>query len=197
MNQQTTYKSRPVRSPIQPRPSKEIVDANPVRSKLRELCTGTHSKINLSASFEEDTETMSAVGTEGLLAVRCILRDSSGRALGIGHASSVVSRINRASERLFFGLLNGSLVSACSSAGKTLDALRLGEIDEKYESEKTSYFRSGGPSGEDSKITPKQRAYLLQLASMNMSESDAEHFASTVDDMTRQEASAAIANFAA
>src|SRR3989344_5748209 len=139
MNQTTYRGSRSVRSPIQPPHSAQPArrkaqdtqeEEHPIREALRSLC-GTYE---LSATFSEDTGALSTVKTPGLIAVRCVL-SKDGRPIGIGHGSTVVSRINRPSERTVFSVLNGSLMSAINSACTTLDVLRLEGADEQMASE--------------------------------------------------------------
>src|SRR3989338_6913312 len=199
---QTPYNPRPVRSPVQLHPA-EVArnraldtqdEEHPTRRTVRRLC-GTY---NLSATFSEDTGTLSTVRTPGLIAVQCVLSKDE-KAIGIGHGSSIISRINRGTERTVFSCLNGALMSAINSACKTLDVLRLEVSDEHAASDKTSMVRDFHGMREASVSEPatdKQKQYLLQLASINLDEGDREQFASTVDDMTKAEASEAIQRFA-
>jgi hypothetical protein len=139
---------------------------------------------------------MTTLQTEGLIAVRCILRDQSGRPLGLGHASSVVSRINKATERLFFGLLNGSLMSGINSACKSLDAIRLGEEDERYEADRNSRYSPSTPEP-TAMATEKQIAYARQLIATRVSaESDQESMLGSISTMTREEISSLIQELA-
>src|SRR3989344_8906718 len=125
---QTQYKSRPVRSPFQPRQSHPVKAAqerslnmndeqNPVRQILAKLC---QARYVLSAGFSVDTTTMATVKTPGFLAVRCEL-SMDGRPIGIGHGSTALSRLNKRLDRALFSCFNGSLMSAIFSACKSLD----------------------------------------------------------------------------
>lgn len=193
MNQTTYRRNQPVRSPIQYRPAQQKQEEHPIRERVRQLC-GTY---NLSATFSEDTAALATLKTPGLIAVQCVL-SKDGRAIGIGHGSSIVSRMNRANERTAFSCLNGALMSAINSACKTLDVLRLEAADAQAETNKPEIYRGSYQPKEnagDEPATEKQKQYLLQLASVNLDESDREQFAATVDDMTRQEASEAIQSF--
>ena len=192
------YKNRPVRSPIQPHHPAQPVrkmgqEEHPIRERVRKLC----KTVTLSADFSEDTSTLSTLSTEGLIAVRCVL-SHEGKPIGVGHGSSVISRINRGNERTIFSCFNGALMSAINSACKTLDVLRLEAEDERAATDKTEMNRGTyaprESSGEEP-ITPKQRQFLLQLASVNLDEGDREQFAASIDDMTKSEASAAIAQW--
>ena len=202
MNQTTYRGSRSVRSPIQAHPTqftqKKVQDTrdeeHPIREALRKLC-GTY---DLSATFSEDTSTLSTVKTPGLVAVQCLL-SKDGRPIGIGHGSTVVSRINRPSERTVFSVLNGSLMSAINSACKTLDVLRLEGADEQAASEKGAMYRGTYEPKEANISEPasdKQKAYLRQLVSINCDEADCEQWAAQIDDFTKNEASQAIQRFA-
>lgn len=199
---QTTYQNRPVRSPVQLHPA-EVArnraldtqnEEHPSRRSVRRLC-GTY---NLSATFSEDTGTLSTLKTPGLIAVQCVL-SKDGQNVGIGHGSTVISRINRGSERTIFSCFNGALMSAINSACKTLDVLRLEASDEQAVTDKTDMYREAyapRESSGDAPISPRQKQYLLQLASINLDEGDGEQFAAGIDSMTRQEASEAIQRFA-
>lgn len=198
MNQTTYRASRPVRSPYQPaqlahKKSQETPE-HPIRERVRKLC-GTY---NLSATFSEDLGALSTLKTAGLIAVQCVLT-KDGQPIGIGHGSTIISRINRGTERTVYSCLNGALMSAINSACKTLDVLRLETADEQAASDKTAMYRDAYAMREhsgDEPATEKQKQYLLQLASVNLDESDREQFAASVDDMTRSEASRAIGEFA-
>lgn len=195
---QTMYRgARPVRSPYQPaqlaRKPQETPE-HPIRGHVRKLC-GTY---NLSATFSEDLGTLSTLKTAGLIAVQCVL-SKDGRPIGIGHGSSVISRINRGNERTIFSCFNGALMSAINSACKTLDVLRLEAADQKAEADKTAMYRDTYAPRESTGSEPateKQRQYLLQLASVNLDESERENFLASLEDMTKEEASRAIAEFA-
>ena len=197
------YKSRSVRSPIQPKahPAQQMREEalntqdseHPMRQEVRKLC----QSFDLSVTFSEDTGTLETVKTPGLIAIRCVL-SKDGRAVGIGHGSSVITRINKGIERSIFGCMNGSLMSAINSACKTLDAIRLGDADERYVSDKGAGMRNTYGARESyapEPITDRQRQYLSQLASMNLAENDCEQFVASIDEMTKSEASEAIARW--
>jgi hypothetical protein len=197
MNQTTYRGSRPVRSPYQPaRSVQKKEQEHPILAALNKLC-GT--RYLLSVSYSPDTTLMSEVKTEGLVGVRCELKLGE-RLIGVGHASTVLDpRINRATTRSLLGCLNGSLASAIHSGCKTLDIIRLDAADEQGATERSAMRSEVYPSGEnpsDGPATEKQKQYLLQLASVNLDEDEREQFAASIDDMTRQEASRAISEFA-
>lgn len=195
MTHATYGNKRSVRSPIQYRPPQtqkvaQREEEHPIREHVRKLC-GT---LNLSATFSEDAGALSTLKTQGLIAVQCVL-SKDGRAIGIGHGSTIVSRINRANERTVYSCFNGALMSAINSACKTIDVLRLNAADVQAESDKAvlygDAYRQRDTHGSEP-ATDKQKQYLLQLASINLGESDREQLAATVDDMTKEEASEAI-----
>ena len=199
MNQTTTYSgNRSVRSPYQPaRPvqKKTQDEQHPMLDALKKLC---RTQYLLGVSYSPDTTLMSEVKTEGLVGVKCELKLGE-RLIGVGHASTVLDpRINRATTRSLLGCLNGSLSSAINAGNKTLDIIRLDASDEEAASDKTAMYRDAFAVREnsgDERISEKQKQYLLQLASVNLNESDREQFAASVDDMTRSEASRAISEF--
>jgi hypothetical protein len=150
-------------------------ESHPIRQEVRKLC-GTY---NLSATFSEDTGTLSTLKTPGLIAVQCIL-SKDGRPVGIGHGSSIISRINSGIERSIFSCINGSLMSAANSAC-SLDILRLENV-----------YESAGIERDDS-ITDRQKSYLLELVHTNLTdEEEKSRWESQVDGLTKGEASEAI-----
>ena len=199
---QTTYNNRPVRSPIQPRmhpaelAREKALDTqdpeHPIRREIRRLC----ETFNLSATFSEDTGTLSALKTPGLIAVKCVL-SKDGDPLGVGHGTAILTRINKSIERTAFICLNAAFLSAANSACKVLDALRLDAYDQATPKRHGEAYRAKPEESSDGiGITDRQRKYLLQLAATNLSEGDSEQFAASVDTMTRGEASEAIQRFA-
>src|SRR5438132_3115 len=102
----TNYKNRSVRSPFQPHPVKQMQartmdtqDAeNPIRQMLQKLC---QSRYSLSATFSPDTITMATLKTPGLVAVKCEL-SMDGKPLGLGHGSTVISRLNKGLDRALY-----------------------------------------------------------------------------------------------
>ena len=121
---QTNYRTRPVRAPIQPHPAplarKQAYNVreekNPVMEEVRKLC-GTYS---LSATFEEDTQTLGACKhIPGLVAVLCTLK-KDGRVIALGRGSSCHNRMNRSIERTTFAAINGSLMSAVNNCTKVI-----------------------------------------------------------------------------
>lgn len=90
-------------------------------------------------------------------------------------------------------------MSAINSACKTLDVLRLEASDEQAASDKTAFYREAYEPKETNAPMPateKQKNYLRELISLNCDEADAEHWASQIDDFTKEEASSAIQRFA-
>lgn len=196
----TMYKSRGVRSPFQPRkyPAQQMRENamdtqnenHPMRQQVRKLC-GTY---NLSATFSEDSSSLELLKTPGLIAIKCVL-SKDGKPVGVGHGSSVISRINKGIERSIFGCLNGSLMSAINSACKTLDAQRLEAVDNGSSAALGEAYRAR--DGEQSQLaTEKQRDYLKQLLSTHENQEVADHWLSNLDVLTKEEASAAISQFA-
>ncbi len=204
MNQTTYRGNRPVRSPIQVqthpaelarRKATDTSDfEHPVRREIRKIC-GTYQ---FNATFSEDTDTLATLQhIPGVIAVQCLLQ-KDGKTVGKGHGTAVLTRINRGIERTAFICLNAAFLSAANSACKVLDALRLDDADGRPVSEKPT-FTGSYPAGESygpEPATDKQKSYLLQLASINLGEGDREQFAASIEDMTKEEASRSIAEFA-
>src|SRR3989344_3365856 len=177
------YKSQAIAT-FQPHPVRVAMEktldtqseSHPIRQEVRKLC-GTY---NLSATFSEDTGTLSTLKTPGLIAVQCIL-SKDGRPVGIGHGSSIISRINSGIERIIFSCLNGALMSAANSACKSLDILRLENV-----------YEGAGVERDDS-INDREKSYLPELVHTDITDEDEKsRWESQVDGLTRSEASEAI-----
>ena len=193
---QTQYKSRPVRSPFQPRQSHPVKQAqersldmsneqNPVRLILAKLC---QAQYNLCATFSPDTGTMAALKTPGLVAVKCEL-SLDGKPIGLGHGSTAISRLNKGLDRALFGCLNGALMSAINVSCKSLDVMRLGDAQELGEAYKAD-------SGESTPATLRQLEYLKQLLQVNADEQVRDKWMPNLDTLTKSEASELIQQYA-
>ncbi len=173
---------------------KKAHEEHPIRNRVRELC----KKLVLSADFSEDTSTLSTLNNQGLIAVRCVL-SHEGKPIGVGHGSSILSRINRGNERTVFGCFNGALMSAINSACKTLDLMRLEAADTEHTNEKSALAEAYHDRGdyEFAPATEKQKSYARQLISLNVDdEADREQIASTLDGMSKDEISGLIQRLA-
>lgn len=154
---------------------------NPIRQMLEKLC---QSRYSLSATFSPDTITMSSLKTPGLVAVKCDL-SLDGRPIGIGHGSTVVSRLNKGLDRALYSCLNGSLMSAVNSACKTLDVIRLEgaqpALGEPYRATR----------GEETQpATDKQKSYLRELILLNCEDdTDRQQRINQLGTLTKSEAS--------
>lgn len=192
---QTTYKPRPVRSPYQPHPIQRMKEkatdtqdaTHPVRLMLAKLCQARYS---LSATFSPDHGTMSALKTPGLVAVTCELR-MDGKPIGLGHGSTAISRLNKGIDRALYSCLNGALMSAINSACKTLDVIRL----EDAQRQPSEAYRAFADEVSEP-ATEKQQEYLRQLVRVNVQdERERDGWETRIDELTKAEASEAIAQF--
>ncbi|OGG50393.1 hypothetical protein A2704_05655 [Candidatus Kaiserbacteria bacterium RIFCSPHIGHO2_01_FULL_54_36b] len=163
---------------------------HPIRREIRRLC----ETYNLSATFSEDTGTLSALKTPGLIAVKCVL-SKDGKPLGVGHGTAILTRINKGIERTAFICLNAAFLSAANSACKVMDSLRLDAYDQAPPKGLGDAYRVK-PEERSDLASDKQKAYLRQLISVNCEESDREQWESQIDDLTKEEASEAIQRFA-
>ncbi len=150
---------------------------DPVR-ELVQKCAGTY---NLVAVVEEDVQTLTAMKhVEGLVAFMCtLLKD--GRMIAQGRGSAVYNPrfISRAVNTAFNSAISDSVIRAT----KVLDTLRTGDL-----------VSQGNETSE--LATEKQREYLSQLISINVSDDDEkERWASQLHELTKQEASKLIEQF--
>jgi hypothetical protein len=175
----TTYKPRPILSPIQPK-IKPVVNAkndrHPIYEEINKLCHSTNYNINVS--FEEDIEALDSFSIPGLVAVKCTLR-THGQIIAFGRSCSVLGKMNRYVDRVISGLIGGSFLSAANNAMKVLETLRMSEVEENINSlNKNSMntqtavadfdgsrrgFYFGEDSVEEPEMTSKQRDFLNQL----------------------------------
>lgn len=187
------YKSQSVRSPYQPHPIKQAQERamnmqderNPARQILQKLC---QTPYNLRATFLPDTITMSALKTPGLVAVTCELYLDK-RPIGIGHGSTVISRLNKSFDRALYGCLNGALMSAINSACKSLDVIRMeGAVPASSETLGEAYK---APRGEEAQpATDRQKSYLRELILLNCEDdTDRQNRIEQLGELTKEEAS--------
>ena len=164
-------------------------DEHPIRQEVRKLC----GEFNLSVSFSEDAGTLSTLKTPGLIAIRCVLSKDS-KPIGVGHGSSVVSRINRGIERTIFSCLNGSLMSAINSACKSLDVERLAVAQDQPVG--GSFVRTAESYGDQ--ITPKQKELLTSLIYQHVgNEEEQERRLQEVESLSKDDAGEMISNLLA
>ena len=118
----TNYKSNII-SPFQiKKPEFDISDKeHPVQTEIRKN-VGT---ITLTVEFTEDKQTLESFKhIPGLIAFTCAIKKGS-ELIGIGHGTSVVSRINKYLERTVRSAFTASMVDAVVRSTKILDALYL------------------------------------------------------------------------
>ena len=171
-------------------------EQNPIRQMLQKLCQAQYV---LSAGFSVDTGAMAVLKTPGILVVKCELSLEGKGPIGVGHGSTVISRLNKGLERALFGCLNGALMSSINVACKSLDAIRLEGSQESSTKSAALGEAYRAPQGEESQpATDKQKAYLRQLLSLNIEDSgEREKLEAQVDELTKDEASHAIKAYAA
>ncbi len=174
----TTYRRRGP-SPTYTVRKKESQD--PVR-ELVQKCAGTY---NLVAVVEEDVQTLTAMKhVEGLVAFMCtLLKD--GRMIAQGRGSAIFNPrfISRAVNMAFNSAISDSVIRAT----KVLDILRNPDSANAPTSQRNETSE---------RATEKQREYLAQLISINVTDDDErERWQSQLDELTKQEASKLIEQF--
>src|SRR3989344_6688123 len=134
----TNYKSR-VLSPIQPsriHPAEKMrqkaMDTqnadHPIRREIQRMC----GQYQFTVLFSQDTEGMKTFPhIPGIVGVKCLITNKDGKAVGEGHGSAILTRINKSIERTAFICLNASFLSAANNMCKIWDSLRLDSIDEQ------------------------------------------------------------------
>ncbi|OHB02744.1 MAG: hypothetical protein A3F53_02505 [Candidatus Zambryskibacteria bacterium RIFCSPHIGHO2_12_FULL_48_10] len=196
----TNYKSR-VLSPIQPRihPAEKMrrkaMDTqnadHPIRREIQRMC----GEYQFTAHFSEATEELKNFPhISGLVAVKCLLlKDNKPLAEGCGYA--ILTRINKSIERTAMVCVNASFLSACNNACKIWDSLRL-EAPALTGPKGLGEAYRMPEEGADDLATARQVDYLKQLIQINLDDPEREQRLTEVDQLTKSEASQAIASFA-
>jgi hypothetical protein len=162
----TNYKSSVV-SPFQiKKPEFDISDReHPVQTEIRKNI-GTFS---LTVEISEDKATLESFKhVPGLIAFKCSLKKGP-ELIGIGHGSSVVSRINKYLERTVRFAYAESIKDAVGRSAKIMDAIYLSNNQQN--------------SNDIEPATEKQKKYLLELLqSADASEEECEKVLSLSKD---------------
>ncbi len=189
----TIYKTK-VASPYQPtrKTTPAVTKQHPAEAEIAK-CMGAY---DFTAVFEKDTHAKEMFkNIPNLIAFVCTIK-RGGVAIGQGKGMSVLNQANKYVEKTVQTVWNYALIDAISKTTRILDSfhsttdfkmpevapLPSYEIKDSYESEM---------------ITEKQRSYLLELVNTSSIISDEEknHWSSTIDDLTKDEASEAIQSF--
>lgn len=186
----TAYNPR-IASPFQVKQEKSFDVQNkkhPVREEI-EKCIGTY---NLTAVVEEDLATQTTMKMPGLISFLCtLLKD--GRVVSQGRGNSVLNPTNRFLQRAVSSAFNSALADAAIRATKVLDTFRTScgsnisvALEEAYKTKENVFELA----------TDKQKSYLLELVSLNVNDEDErKKWESQIDEITKDEASAAIQSF--
>lgn len=178
----TIYKPQQIVSPFQNHPVRAEINKN----------LGTYE---LTATFQEDTHTLQTLkGIPGVIAFLCILKHGN-QVLSEGRGMAVLNKINKYFERGISAAKGASLLDAVAKAMKILDFLPIGlkspekvEIGDAY---KSNAFDAEEPA------TNKQKSYLRELIHINVEdEREREMRISELEELTKSEASTAIAEYA-
>ena len=205
----TTYR-KPVLSPMSqyqtiPKPFDLNDKRHPIHKEIQKI-VGT---INLTATIQEDSESLSLLKTPGLVAFACFLK-RDGELIAIGRGAAVLNRLSKYLERTVMTAANASLVDAVVKSTKILDTLRMdagsaiasSAASEAYEP-KDSYAGLELPETFNEKpvshgqgITTKQKDFLRKLVAANVkNELERARWESEIDNLTSAQASQAIKQF--
>lgn len=158
----------------------------PVRDAVQE-CIGRYQ---LVAIVEEDVATLAAMAhVNGLVAFICTLVNADGKVIAQGRGNAVLNANNKFIQRTVGCAFNSSLTDAAIRATKVLDLLRVmaDGVEEEYVVREADNSKPA---------TDKQRAYLYQLVQANVHDEDGRsHWEDRIGELTKSEASAAIAEF--
>lgn len=171
--QNKTYRGQPSPFQLQRRGAYEP-KTQPVREAMRKYL-GTY---NLTATFEEDTETLRTFKhISEYLPVICTLR-KDGKVIAVGRGASILTPMNRSIQRAIYGAINGSWLSASNSACKVFDLERMDTVSD------TPF------SAEPILATEKQKSYLRELILLNCEDdTDRQQRIEALGTLTKDEAS--------
>src|SRR3989338_490690 len=181
-----TY-NRKILSPIQPK-IKPVIDVrgerHPIRDEVKKFC-GTYS---ITATFEEDLQTLNSFGhIPGLIAILCTFK-KDGQLISFGRSCAVFSKWNKYVERTISTAINGAFLSAANNATKVFEALRISQAEEVAGG--SIQYPEFQPASE------KQKSYLLQLINTNVEDDDErEQLKSKIESINKDQASEMIAGF--
>ncbi len=186
----TAYKPR-IASPFQVMREKpfDVQDKkHPVRQEI-EKCIGRY---NLTAVVEEDIATQTTMKLPGLISFLCtLLKD--GRVVSQGRGNSILNPTNRFLQRAVASAFNSALADAAIRATKVLDTFRTSYEPNTSTTLDEAYRAKESVSG---LATDKQKSYLLELVSLNCTDEDERtRWETQIDEISKDEASAAIQSF--
>lgn len=209
----TIYR-KPIPSPMHPyQVAKNMTfDVQNSQHPVRQEIQGSLGEFKLTATFEEDTQTLALFKhVPGLIAFICTLTNTkNGSILGQGRGTTVLSKINRYIDRSVAIARNASLIDAVVRATKAMEALNLDTDEQKgettptidtAESKAANYTGLELPESFNEKpvaqgITAKQKEYLKKLVATNIkSELERDRWLSELHNLSSQEASRAIQQF--
>jgi len=123
-----------------------------------------------------------------------------GKPLGIGHASTAISKLNKGLDRALYGCLNGALMSAVNSACKSLDVLRLQDVQERPSPVPSTggYLPKSAEDAGNEQITTKQQSLLSELIYDRIqNEGEREKWLSQMQTLSKSDAGELISNLLA
>ncbi len=191
----TTYKTK-VASPYQP--TRKTAPVTSSKHPSKEDMAKYLGRFEFSADFEVDTSTVNTFKSiNNLIAIVCTLKRKTDSGdyvvVGQGRAMNSLGQNNRYIEKAIKSVWNYAFLDSASKASRILDVFDS-PADSKIV---TSAGYTANDFGKPEMITEKQRSYLLELVNTSSIISDEEknHWSSTIDDLTKDEASGAIQSF--
>lgn len=130
----------------------------------------------------------------GIVGVKCLITNKDGKAVGEGHGSAILTRINKSIERTAFICLNSAFLSAANNMCKIWDSLRLDSIDEQQRVPNKRLgeaYKSTENNAYDS-ATPKQVEYLRRLIVNVFDDEERNSWENQISSFSREDASEAI-----
>lgn len=161
-------------------------DVQSDKHPAREIIRKNIGVFNLTATFEEDTQTLTIFRhIPGLIAFICTLKRGN-EVIGQGRGTAVLSRVNRFIDRTVRIAFNSALIDAVVRSTKALDV-----IDSPTSEQFDAPTQTAEPAATD-----KQKSYLLELIDANVTNDDErKQWEKRIKSITKNDASTAIQAF--
>jgi hypothetical protein len=176
--------------------SPALTDMNK-RQPVREEITKNLRTINFTAVIEEDKQTLNAMNhIPGIVAFICTLKRGN-MVIAQGRGSGVINRVNKYFERIIATACNASLIDALIRSVK-IDAFHTDMITAPNMNQipGSPTYSVQEPNMYEEGITDRQKSYLTELIQSNIQDEDEkERWMSQMSELSKEDASQAIASF--
>jgi hypothetical protein len=183
-----TYYKPQIVSPYQVMGKKVLSPQHPITLEMQKNI----GKFDLTIEFEEDRPTIEMFKKiSNLIAFVCRIKKGN-EIIGFGHGASVINKANRFIEKTVCFARNAAFIDAVVRTTKLFDVLNFGPNNQDTGITLGDAYKTI-PIETDEPISERQRDYLTQLISLNITEDDErERWMSQLSTMSKSDASEAI-----